>query len=243
MIMTDRLMRLSAPSLAASWVLLLLVLCATASQVKADPVVINFDGFGVGSAPDLRNQYGVFFSTVHTQHGQVVNLTNAEVGGSAAANTAPLALFGAQLNPLALLNNNVSVAFSLPIPGAPFLYSGATTDFVSFYVVGTPPDQAGQWTVAFFDDTYQPFDLTTGLIGTVSGSADQFVTFSATNRRIARFVFINSGPNLRQGIDTLSFNAPQTPEPATLVLLGSGVASLYLGRVRRRRGDSQAERH
>ncbi|MFN2596630.1 MAG: PEP-CTERM sorting domain-containing protein, partial [Pyrinomonadaceae bacterium] len=234
-ITTERLTRHYAPGLAAPCALLLLLHCAAATEVRADPVVINFDAYAAGSAPDLRNQYGVFFSTAHTRNGQIVNLTDAVIANSAAANTAPAALFGAQLNPLALRYNNVSVEFMLPIPGAPFLYSRAATDFVSFYVVGSPPGDTGQWTVAFFDDTYQPFSLTAGLIGTVSGTGDQFVSFSTDGPRISRFIFINSGPNLQQGIDTLSFNAPQTPEPATLVLFGSGVASLCLGRARRRR--------
>ncbi|MCA1817093.1 MAG: hypothetical protein LC746_11920, partial [Acidobacteria bacterium] len=130
MITTERLTRHYAPGLAAPCALLLLLLCAAATEVRADPVVITFDEPGMVGHSDFRDRFGVFFSTAHTRNGQIVNLTDAVIANSAAANTAPNALFGAQLNPLALRYNNVSVEFILPIPGAPFLYSRAATDFV-----------------------------------------------------------------------------------------------------------------
>lgn len=217
---------------------LLLVLCA-AMSAKADPVVITFDDLPPGAGASYP-ELGIGFQTVFTNaSGHVVSNGSAFVQSSGQANTPPNAAFGDQLNPLALLHNNVAGEFYLRISGNnPFSIGRATTDFVSFYVVGTLPGQTDYWTVAFYDLSFNPYDLTTGLIGTVTGTTDSFVSFSS-DHNIHAFVLITSGPNRREGIDTVSFNAPQVPEPATLLLLSTGLTGVAAKAYRRRKGRKQ----
>jgi hypothetical protein len=230
-------MRFSHPSLRVFCVLLG-VLCAALSA-KADPIVITFDDVPSGTYATY-NPAGIGFHTVHTNtNGEVMSTSSAIIQSSSQANTPSNAIFGGQLNPLALLHNNVAGQFLIAIPAPPHPVNRATTDFVSLHVVGTVPGQTNPWTVAFYDLTYNPYDLTVGLIGTVSGLTDQFVSFSY-EKGIHAFVLMNSGPNLQEGIDTVSFNAPQVPEPATLVLLGTGITAMASKLHRRRKGRKQA---
>ena len=213
----------------------LLLLC-TALSAQADPVVVTFDNLAPGY---ISAQPYIGFQSIHTTaNGQTTSTGSAVVQSTGQANTPPNALFGEQFNPLALRYNNVSGSFRSGLPGSPD-NQAATTDFVSLYVVGTVPGQTEEWTVAFYDLGFNPNDLTVGLLGTVTGTTDGFVTFSS-DKGIHAFVLINSGPNRHEGIDTITFNAPQVPEPATVFLLGSGIVAVA-GKVRRRRKERKQD--
>lgn len=233
-------MKASASRNAVRVALFLLLLCVLSVEAKADPVTITFDNIPSGGNPNLSPN-GIIFYGIHTNaSGAVVSTGGGVVLSSDQSNTAPNALFGSQLNPLAFLRNNIAGEFLVRTQANTF--SSATTDFVSLYVVGTVQGQTDEWTVAFYDETFNNNDLTVGLIGSVSGTTDQLVSFSA-NRGIHAFVLINSGPNRHEGIDTVTFNSPEVPEPATLLLLGSGLVGFGVKTFRQRRqsrmrGDS-----
>jgi len=95
------------------------------------------------------------------------------------------------------------------------------TDFVSWNFTGSYRGQ-DPWGAFIYGSSGLLLD---GFIG----FSDQLVSFSRPQRDIARF-FVSMGTNT-QGMDNLSFNAPQsgspTPEPATLLMLGSGLGLLF----------------
>ena len=99
------------------------------------------------------------------------------------------------------------------------------TNMVSFNVTGSQPASA-PWTVQFLgsDDT---------LLGSFSGTSNERVSFSQPVPNIHTFMVFSGSST--QAIDNLTFNPVTTPEPASLVLLGSGLAGIVLGRSRRKR--------
>ena len=212
-------------------ILTLTLFLMTPAVAKADSLVlINFD------SPLPTNAFyqaeGVAFDTVFVDPaGNFVGAINGVIQllPSASAVSPPNAAFAAATNPLFNGFNAISASFEQANQGGNML--PATTHFVSFNVVGSQ----GTWTALFFDDTnHRLFDSQQGLLGTVTGNADQVVVFSSAIG-IGRFVFIPSVLNGSTGIDNLQFEPTAIPEPASVILLGMGIAGALGHKVKRAR--------
>ena len=87
--------------------------------------------------------------------------------------------------------------------------------------------QGGRWNLVFYNTSNQSiFDLTTGLVSHITGTADQSFGNHSDRLEISHFIFIPSGPNGPEGIDNLQFTATAVPEPASMLLLSLGVGGL-----------------
>ncbi|MGA9566537.1 MAG: PEP-CTERM sorting domain-containing protein [Candidatus Korobacteraceae bacterium] len=206
----------------AGWLLggCLFVVSLTGSIAQAAQIIVNFD-----SPPFPSLETGVYVDGVITRFDRntVVGYGPYNILPCACANTPPNAAFGYAYNPLAQVVSGVDGSFWVNV-GSTFVLG--TTDFVSFYVVGTIPGQTASWIVRFYSkDPYA--DLSQNVIATFTGTTDQLVSLSYPE--IQAFVFLPSGPNvLNEGIDTLVFDTPKVPEPATLGLFSLGLAAASL---------------
>lgn len=211
---------------------LLFVFMLTVTDIKADPVVITFDDVDTSAgtqqiAQDRYSSLGVMIFSQSTIP------SNPLVGRSPNAPSPPNFVFAPRTSPLGGTGNGgLLVQFgqlSVPITTA--------TDFVSFTVVDTginTPFHINFWGVDPKDGIY--------ILGFVNGSGTTPVTFSTQNNRIVFFTFGPGPSGSIIGIDNLTFNTPhvQTPEPATIVLLGTGLAGIG-ALVRKRRKTSREE--
>lgn len=195
--------------------------------VNADPVVlINFDSPLPPGA--FYQAEGVRFDTVFITAGELVGAINGVIvlQSSPAAVSPPNGAFAAPTNPLFNGVNGIMATFvftnseGLVLPG--------TTQSVSFNVIGST---GGTWTVLFFDQSFL-FDTHTGLIGTITGTTDQLVSFSSS-AGIGRFIFIPPTLNGPTGIDNLQFSPTNVPEPASLILLSAGIGGLLARKKRK----------
>ena len=187
--------------------LLCALLCvATAQKARADTITFD-DVPGTGLRPIAGDRYqsqGVLLST---------NGTGLFVSGNGTQNV----LFASN-------NSRVIINFVLPGTTTP-----GVTDSVSLFTIGS--NALGTFSSA------QAFDINGNLLGTRSASSGAQLVFSVAgiNRVVFTPAVLDSG-----SIDTLTFNTPTAaspsavPEPATTVLLGTGLLGV-VGAARRRR--------
>lgn len=213
-------MRKAAQILALSLFLLIPALA------KADTVSIDFDSPLPPGA--FYQAQGVVFHTATAQAGQLNGAINNSIllQASAAAVSPPNGAFATPVQPQ--FNGVNGILADFVFTTAENIVVPSVTTFISFNVIGSQ----GTWTVLFFDITSDNhLDSTTGLIGTITGSTDQVVSFSFASG-IHRFVFLPATVNAPTGIDNLQFEATSVPEPASLVLLTIGIGGV-LARKRR----------
>jgi hypothetical protein len=195
-------------SFAASLCALLCV--AAAQEARADTITFD-DVTGTGLRPIAGDRYqsqGVLLST---------NGAGLFVNGGGTTNV--LSAGGPA---------QVTINFVLPGTTTP-----GVTDSVTLFTVGS--NALGTFSSA------QAFDINGNLLGTRSASGGAQLVFSVAG--INRVVFTPAVLDFGS-IDTLTFNTPTAaapsavPEPATLILFGTGLTGV-IGAARRRRRQAQ----
>ena len=203
------------------------IACAWTTSASADPVKITFD-----QPPCAASSSGVYPGDCYAGSGVV--FWSDSNGGRFTAPRIVIAPDDHATSPpnvarADIANNFTDVAGEFIMPGG----TAGFTDFVSWNVTGSLGEGHQDPWQAFilgsngtFDNRFTVLDNTQFLF------FDQLVSFSRPQRDIVGF-FMSMGTGI-QGMDNLSFNAPQaaTPEPSTLLLIGTGLA--VLARRRRR---------
>lgn len=217
--------------------LLALIFCACASSARADGVylvTITFDDLSVGRHSTDSPRITSIRNDANRSGIGIPMRGDFYVAPLAQATSQPNAAFGVgpavgdpSVNSLKVEFSGLQTCFLCPPPPSCL----RCTDFVSLNVVGTQPGQMSAWEVYMYSDNGTLLFYTFGL-------TDQFVTFTSTMNNIASFRFFASPNN--EGIDNISYHAP-VPEPATVALLGSGLAALGAASRRRRRTPSGDE--
>ena len=218
--------------LSAATVLLACTLLG-ASPVAADPLLIRAGGVGfdIGDPPGL-SLIGDGFSLV-SHFPSIASFQLCTTPCFPGDVVSPSTIFGTASRSFALGNGFATVdgtTYGTSTGGPGSIVFRGTLSFDAFQdVIGTPPDQG-------FLRVTSPFVLT----GNIAG----FQTSDATSPLFAVDVFGSGiatlviGPHPSGPEGALSFRAVQydivdpVPEPATLVLCGSGLAALLLRRRR-----------
>lgn len=179
-----------------------LLLLLTASQLRAEPITLTFTELSSRPVNGVSIAGLTFGYSINGQAS-----TQATYGASIPASTtnvSPPALVGSTQGVLTLDFAGVTASLSFGIA------------FNSFNTL------APGLVVQLFDGSLKPF--ATLNVTTLSTNAFTEALFSLSNTQIGRAVLIFN-PNVSTfALDNLSFNT--IPEPAALVLLGSGLAVL-----------------
>ena len=200
----------------------LLVLGLGEPRAKADPITITFDDVPAGlTDPGEYASDGVYLVSANSSFGVVNGL---------------FADFWVQSCTCAMSHPNVALGGSFDFQ-SPFFHDlvgffflpgtqvRATTNSVSFYVLGTTPGGMDPWTAVIFGKGSDDFiEINDDRLETVSGTGDAFVSFTTPAYDIAGFLLLTS--TRRESIDNLSFNTPEIPEPSTILLLATGLAGV-----------------
>jgi len=201
--------------------------CAWTTSASADPVKITFE-----QPPCAALASGVYPGACYAGSG-VVFWSDIN-GGRFTAPRIAIAPDDHAASPpnvaRADIANFTDVAGAFIVPGG----TPGVTDFVSWNVTGSLPGGHQDPWEAFVLGSSGSFDNRFSVLGSIMGFSDQLVSFSRPERDIVGF-FMSMGTAV-QGMDNLSFNAPQaaTPEPSTLLLIGTGLAVFARRRLSRR---------
>lgn len=198
------------------------VLGVAASAVKAE-TIITFDALASGTkVTDQFQSQGVLFSSNKTD--------GPLISESAAAASAPNIL----ISTAETVQSIVTIKFVLP-----GTTTAGATDFVSFVVTDSQSGTGELFSAA-------AYDISGVLLQTFTGASNDEPLLSFNVMGIHRVEFSESGD--LEGIDDLTFETPRAgavPEPATMLLLGTGLAGVVT-KVRRRskagrNNDSKAQ--
>lgn len=187
-------------------VLLLALLAGT--PAAAEPIVMNFDDQvpGTGVTGFFEDGRGVSFFAGLVERSPFATSPPNVVTGS---------LFG-------------GVFFGERRPGAEVDRLGKLwTDLVAFNIVGTTPGES-VWVAEVFGDDPAGGRL---LLDSITGTSDQRVVFSREGPDVDFFTVSLNGA----AVDDFTFNPPVVPEPATLTLVGTGLAATVVAHRRRKR--------